>query len=797
MNPEHELTNTDSDAAVYWFDPDGVADGVDQDWHTPETSEPEPVDDTFAELELVSSNEMSDKPVMVMLPTCTELDPSNSLAAPLLQVAATLSSVLDYDELLKGATARIVAALPDIAMAAIWLYNERTGKLYLEAYHWENFAPDEDLQTQLDHCYVYIDEGFAGKAFHSGKLLVHTLCGPTTLRQARPELIALIQNVRNHFEHGMISFTVPLSCNNEKLGVLELLHICEDHNAHTTIDPSRLVQVLPTFANLLAATIYNKRLFDEAQRHYRRLDAFDAVVTTISTATDLPDMLRSVLEVILGLLPVSSGAILLLDPAQARLTPGASHNLPAAYVEAVRGIPVSGSACEEVVRYGQPALRPLIAERGETALIEAGFESCAYLPLLAGGTVVGVLALFGAPDLYNQINMSHLMPLSNQIGFAIANVRLYEDSQLERQRLSTVVNSIAEGVVLCDSQGRMVLANEAAIALLSLDHVPYQQPLSEMTDFYGIRDLDGQPLPVEHLPMARALSGEIFHDYRVLIHGVSGDNSVMSFSGAPARADGKAIEGAVVVFRDITANQKLERAKDEFLAVAAHELRSPLAAVRGYAENLLRREMERKEHSSRDVRGLSILSEQVGHMLRMVDNLLDVSRLDAGQLDLQLQKIDLVMLARQVLDQQRLASKHELVLETAYEDLLVECDPLRIRQVLTNLVSNAIKYSPAGSRITVALSTRQLAETLSVTTPLHEEALFAVHDMGGGIAPEQQSRLFERFFRIKSRRTEGLGLGLYLSREFVLMHGGQIWVESTPGQGSMFYFTLPMHDHVE
>jgi two-component system phosphate regulon sensor histidine kinase PhoR len=307
-----------------------------------------------------------------------------------------------------------------------------------------------------------------------------------------------------------------------------------------------------------------------------------------------------------------------------------------------------------------------------------------------------------------------------------------------------------------------------------------------------MRDLDNQPLTLDQLPFARALAGEIFQDYRLVLRGASGDETVMSFSGAPARADDGTIEGAVVVFRDITASQKLERAKDEFLAVAAHELRSPLAAVRNYADLLLRREQQRSEADPRDLRGLTILTQQVSHMLRMVDNLLDVSRIDAGQLDLQIQLVNLVSLSAQVIDQQRpSAGSHELSLESDEEQLIVPCDSLRIHQVLTNLIGNAIKYSPTEGRISVRL--RRLA--MSDRPPAPGDAGFAivsVTDEGSGIAPDQQAKLFQRFYRARSHRAEGLGLGLYLSRQFVQMHRGLIWVESVEGAGSTFSFSLPI-----
>lgn len=748
-----------------------------------------------------------------------------TLLGDLLRVAAELVAADNYEALLQQIIAASVAVLPPMQAGILWLYEPRVGRLRIAATHALPLEPA--TLAALKHCQFSPGETLIGQVFQ---------CSDPLLLDARAHYRNLLEPLRAsheallHLLHEEVPCVLPAIClplhaQDEAIGVLTLVHLGRGEGdsglgcagTWSLQDGQLLKEVLPTFGKLVGNVIKNRQLYEQAQLHCHRLDAFDAVVTAISTATDLRDLLRSVLDVIMGLLPVSAGAIFLLDPTQARLKLGAQDGLPLDYLEAMQSFPVSGAACEEVVRYGQPTLRPLIEERDEAALLKYGLESCAYLPLLAGGTVVGVLGLYGNNNLYKQVEMTQLMPLGNQVGFAIANVRLFEDSFLERHKLTTVINSIAEGVVLCDSQGRLILANEAAMALLSLDAIPFQQPLSEMPDFYGIRDLDDTPLPVEQLPMARALSGETFHDHRVFIHGVSGDNSVMSFSGAPVRADNHSIEGAVVIFRDITAHEKLERAKDEFLAVAAHELRSPLAAVRSYAEMMLRRERQRTESDARDLRGLTILSQQVAHMLRMVDNLLDVSRLDAGQLDLQLQHINLVSLAAQVLDQQRpAAAEHELMLETEQPELLVECDSLRVRQVLTNLVSNAVKYSSGNTTITVRLTTRpisadapalgegdagqddseQLAgqETAVVRCMPRHEAVVSVSDQGNGIHPDQQPRLFQRYYRVKNRRAEGLGLGLYLSRQFVRMHGGRIWVDSQEGKGSTFYFTLPMRE---
>jgi two-component system phosphate regulon sensor histidine kinase PhoR len=727
-------------------------------------------------------------------------------------VAANLAAMTDTHALLQQSVVSAVDVLPMVDAGVLWLYDEREGKLRMVSHYGLPF--DESTIEKLQQFIINPGEGLMGQIFVSTQPLVI---------KSLPDYLGYLESLRFVYRSFLLQLytrtpairhasivLMPLRTETARIGVVGF--ICLD-SAALKQDIQMLHQALPHFGSLLATTIKNKQLSDQAQIHRSRLDAFDAVVTAISTATDLQDMLNSVLEVLLAIVPVSSGAIFLFDPTQSLLTLGTQRGLPDAFAEALHSFPVDDTAFEDVVRYGQPVLRSLSQEEHcEYLLLEHGLEHCAHLPLLAGGTVVGMLGLYGSSALYDEIDMVRLMPLSNQVGFAIANVRMYEDSYLERYKLTTVVNSIAEGVVVCDSRGRLVLANETAMELLSLDAVPYDQPLSEMVDFYRFRTLDNEPLPVDQLPMAQALSGETFHDYRLMLHGISGANSIMSFSGSPVRPDMRTIEGAVVVFRDMTTTQKLERAKDEFLAMAAHELRNPLASVRGYAELLLRRERQRTDPDSRDVRGLSLLSQQVAHMLGMVDNLLDVSRLDAGQIDVQMQRINLVSLATQVLDHQRpSASGYELLLDAALPEIWVECDEMRIYQVLTNLVSNAIKYSPQQTSVTIRLDTRTVATSESVehagsgqealvpgsgtstaSGSVRQEALISVADQGYGISSEQQERLFQRFYRVKSRRVEGLGLGLYLSRQFILMHGGSIWLESTEGQGSTFYFTLPL-----
>jgi two-component system phosphate regulon sensor histidine kinase PhoR len=749
---------------------------------------------------------------------------SSNLAAALMGIAADTAALDSTHQMMQQSLERAVVALPHIDAGMLWMHEPRTDRLRLTAIC--HMPLDAQAIAALKQLQFMPGESLVGRAFQNSEGCTFEVVSnyDQMADRLRATYRDILQQVSTQMPHGASAFYVPLRTPESTIGVLVLLHVhtpAAQSSEQATTQPEgaylpntyvqTLRQTLPTFARLLATLIKSNHDHEQTQYHRNRLDAFDAVVTAISTATDLQDLLRSVLDVILEVLPLSSGAIFLLEPTQARLTLGTHQGLPPDYVEMLHSLPVTGAPCEEVVHYGHPTRRPLIDEPGEAILLQHGLESCAYLPLLAGGTVVGILGLYGDESLYKEIDVVQLMPLGNQVGFAIANVRMYEDNYLERHRLSMVINSIAEGVVMCDRQGRIVLANQAAMALLNLDTMLLDQPLSEIPDFVGICDLEGNPLPIEDLPMMQALLGETFHDRRVLLNGPDDDYSFMSFSGAPVHdADNETIEGAVVIFRDITITQRLERAKDDFLAEAAHELRSPLGAVCSYAEMLLRRAHQRPESDHRDLHGLTILSQQVSHMLSLVDNLLDVSRLDAGQIDLQMQRVNLVSLAEQVLDQQRLTTTScELCLEMIQPEIWVVCDSLRIQQVLTNLVSNAIKYSPPNRRVSVhvdlcsALTSGETAieragsETDGIGAafaPLQGEAVVSVCDQGYGISPEHRARLFQRFYRARRHRAEGLGLGLYLSRHFVLMHGGTIDVESSEGQGSTFWFTLPLYE---
>jgi len=243
-------------------------------------------------------------------------------------------------------------------------------------------------------------------------------------------------------------------------------------------------------------------------------------------------------------------------------------------------------------------------------------------------------------------------------------------------------------------------------------------------------------------------------------------------------------------------NAELDQAgklKDQFLANVSHELRTPLNSVIGFSELLLTGEVEGAPLSGTQRDYLETISRNGRHLLQLINELLDLSKIAAGRMDLRLEPVPLDALLREAADSvhaQLEARRHRLALEPAPDAVTVTADRGRVLQILLNLLSNAIKFTPEGGQVT-------LAARLEGGEGGGRHVRVAVSDTGIGIAPEDQARLFQEFVQLDaapSRRYEGTGLGLALSKRLVELHGGAIGVESALGKGSTFWFTLPRAD---
>ena len=416
--------------------------------------------------------------------------------------------------------------------------------------------------------------------------------------------------------------------------------------------------------------------------------------------------------------------------------------------------------------------------------------SVMYASLRIHGQVVGVVEVArseGEPP-FEERHMALLEALANEATVALENTTLYEqlegkielanrdlvaayrDLKGERDRVAAMVSNMADGVLLTDADKAIVFVNPA------VEHM------------FGVtaEELEGRPV-AEALPYPELLSqleegGEETVDQIPRIRVERPRRMVLSPRTVRLRTEAGEAAGAITVVNDITLLEELSEMKTEFVSLVSHELRTPLTSIMGFAQTLRGDAAVLTEEARAEF--LGIIEQESNRLVVMINDLLDVSRMEAGrELPLNCTLVDLRELARHVVRfQQVTTDRHNFVLEFPEGGLEAEADRDKVEQILTNLVSNAIKYSPNGGDIVIAGSTDDA------------EAVLRVTDKGVGMTEEQVGQLFQRYQRVDRDSIKGIrgtGLGLYLVRGLVEAHAGRLWVTSEPGKGSSFLFALP------
>jgi len=437
--------------------------------------------------------------------------------------------------------------------------------------------------------------------------------------------------------------------------------------------------------------------------------------------------------------------------------------------------------------------------------------------------VIGGLLLGHArPHCFSSEDEALLVGLAAQAAVALENTRLsflvsnqdirermLTENQIRRAVLSIVVDELPSSVFLFHGYDvKIILANRSAMSAWGANW-HYQQTLKDYLDSNGIRifDAHGIRVPFDQLAMVRASRyGESIYsreevirqsdgtDLPVLVNASVLDlNNYLNISAREIMDIGEDQHVAMVVHQDVSSLKKSEGAKDEFIGIAAHELRTPLAVLRGFVQTL---DTQSGGHGSQledwQVESLHGINQATVRMADLIDELLDVSRLQSGSMDMQIGPHDLLALVQRVMKRmQTTTNKHTLVLDSDLDYLVTMMDAPHMEQVIYNLVSNAIKYTPQGGTINMKVSSRQEETGENV-------ALFSIQDHGIGIPLQEQSHVFQRFHRAENTREfGGTGLGLYVSRALVEYQHGNIWFYSVEGRGTIFYIALPLYHEEE
>ena len=348
----------------------------------------------------------------------------------------------------------------------------------------------------------------------------------------------------------------------------------------------------------------------------------------------------------------------------------------------------------------------------------------------------------------------------------------------ERGRLGAILENLADGVIACDRNGRVSLVNQA---LRDLHSLPAESgPGDDATQALPLARPNAEALRNDETPLFRALRGEVVSNEELVVEASDGRWHTVLASAQPVW-DEEEPSGAVLVVHDISERKEAERLKDEFFALVSHELRTPLTSILGYVE-ILREDVSDPEAA----RSLVVVERNARRLQRLVGDLLFTAQLEAGNLPLEPGTVDLAAVATEVVDAlEHRARRRSIELSLKVEPLsTLPGDSDRLGQVLDNLVSNALKYTPEGGRV-----------ALRVFGDVGDHAVVEVEDTGIGISDDEQERLFERFFRASTatdRVIQGIGLGLAIAKAIVEGHEGTIAVQSVEGVGTTFRLELPM-----
>lgn len=530
----------------------------------------------------------------------------------------------------------------------------------------------------------------------------------------------------------------------------------------------------------MARAIVDRRIL---QREYLL-----AISRALTAELDLYDVLRIILQAAVEMVSGRAGMIVLSDPDSETLRVAAVYGIPAHLVDhfapLIRGVPYQEGEEHTAI----PALTEKLSEIARQA--DLRLTAVIRIPMISRNEVIGLIYVFQSSSYLFAEDVGDLLrSFAEQAAIAVRNARLYQQVNQEKQRLDAILEQSADGVLILDKSLRVTVFNRAlsnmtgwsAEEAIGQEHeqVIRWERLRTDTDL-PTAIANGWPLPgAAHL----YVEGDFrrpFHE-----HHQSADGSLISLgiTYAPLLDSNGRMTDIIASVRDLTRYREEEQLQKTFISVISHELKTPVSIIKGYAGTLRRHDANWSREVVDD--SLTVIEEEADNLTDLIDNLLEVSRLQAGTFSLAIS--DEVMLPKiadgVVRKFSNQTSKHFFFLDFPPDFPTIWGDERRLTQVFNNLLSNAIKYSPDGGQITISATVHAAYVTV------------AVRDEGIGIPEHQQHRIFQQFSRLDnalSRKTEGTGLGLYLTRAIIEAHNGRIWfANNADGPGTTFTFSLP------
>lgn len=524
----------------------------------------------------------------------------------------------------------------------------------------------------------------------------------------------------------------------------------------------------------------NQLLSQEIRRRVDQLAAINTVAAAVSQSLDLEATMQTALEAVLNVIQVDSAGISLVNEAAGELVLRAQRGWKYDFVSQPMRIPLDKGMSGLVVHNDEVLVTGEVSSDPRLAVPEIAYEgiqAMALAPMHARGRVVGLLSVMSHKSYrFVEEEIIVLRVIADQVGVALDNARLYENTREQSSRLAAILNSSGDAIIATDNRGQINLINATAENLFDIVR----------------SDIIGQPLrqaplhPKLREGLRRAMSDE--EGGNTVFEVTLEDGRFLSAIVSPVYAhkslesgDQEESEGWVMVIQDVTHLREAAQARVNFIHAAAHDLRNPLGVTFSSLE-LLKKELGAQSETYKEVIDIGV--QGLERMQDLIDSLLNLEHIESG-VGLQSRLVDVrELVERSVIDMQANMQRCNQGLHIDVPDVLpaIQGDMHWLYRALTNLLSNANKYTPAGGEITVRAYTQE------------EELYLEVQDNGPGIPPEAQSRLFERFYRVPNQNKDikGSGLGLAIVKSVAEQHGGRVFVQSKSGQGSIFGMIFPL-----
>lgn len=496
----------------------------------------------------------------------------------------------------------------------------------------------------------------------------------------------------------------------------------------------------------------------------------------ITSRLDLPSVLRLILNSAADLVRAEAGLVALRRGQNTALAIHAHYGIPAVLLSLFT--PLLDDFPLQAEGYVLPDLQArlnLVARA-----VRLPLSQVIALPLIFEDRLLGIIYLFRGGSVAFSVNdRDVLASFADQAAIAVRNAQLYQQVSAEKRQLDAIIEHSADGVMILDPELRIVVFNRA---LSQLTGWPAEQAIGRPC--YQVLPLEG--VTGRHLCGAQQEALDFPDQQPLFAEGwflrPGGSRLGVSITYSPLYDDESRLINIIANVVDITRFREAEEMKSTFVSVITHELKTPVALIKGYADTLAREDAKWDNTTLQE--GLQVIGEESDRLNALINNLLDASSIQAGGFKLERSDVALPKLAESVVDGFKTQTeRHQFMLDFPSDFPVVLGDEERLRQVLNNLLSNAIKYAPKGGEVRVG----GWREGNQVTV--------YVADQGIGIPPDAQSKLFQRFYRVDSslrRTTQGAGLGLFLCRNIIEAHGGRIWLRSEPGRGTTVFFALPV-----